>query len=497
VTPARALRWILQAADALAAAHDVGVVHRDLKPSNLLLTHDDRVKVVDFGVAKRRVETPGTGDILTSQGEVLGTPAYLSPEQLEHGLADERSDVWGLGCVLYELCVGGPPFGRANSAATTAAILRDEPPFPVNLTGAVVDVIQACLRKNSFARVASMRELSALVRDALDQSYPSTNAPAPTRPSERQSSHERVTHERPTATERTGRTASRTSQIPPSPTLPPTTERASEGPPRPNESIRPPMPSVDRIARGTDAALRPSTASRAARSSIVPPPLSSSERASHRPDSSSERPSFREGASGAVRVARGRMKGTAVRTGLLWFAARYGVEAIAQMCQLATPELRAMVRLDDPSFGIVASGWYDTRLVGELLGLLEDASAPDDGEAWVSDLAEAIAKDNVNGVYRSLFRLITTPSMLEANAQRVWRTYCDEGILVVHAPRAGELKLEIRYWTHHHAHACRVVGYAIQHVLRAVGYEALVIERVACVSQGDPSCGYEGIYLPK
>jgi hypothetical protein len=191
------------------------------------------------------------------------------------------------------------------------------------------------------------------------------------------------------------------------------------------------------------------------------------------------------------------MKGTAVRTGLLWFAERYGVEAIAQMCQQATPELKAMVRLDDPSFGIVASGWYDTRLVGELLGLLEAACAPDDGEVWVSELAEAIAKDNVSGVYRSLFRLITTPSMLEANAQRVWRTYCDEGILIVHAPRAGELKLEIRYWTHHHAHACRVVGYAIQHVLRAVGYEALVIERTACLSQGDPSCAYEGIYLPK
>ncbi|HEY2511555.1 MAG TPA: serine/threonine-protein kinase, partial [Polyangiaceae bacterium] len=117
VPPARALRWVLQATEALAAAHDVGVVHRDVKPSNLLLTHDDRIKVVDFGVAKRRVEAAGSGDVLTSQGEVLGTPAYLSPEQLEHGLADDRSDVWALGCVLYELCMGAPPFGRANSAA--------------------------------------------------------------------------------------------------------------------------------------------------------------------------------------------------------------------------------------------------------------------------------------------------------------------------------------------------------------------------------------------
>ena len=127
VPPSRALRWVIQAAEAIVAAHDLGVIHRDLKPSNLLLTHDDRIKVVDFGVAKRRID-PG-GDV-TTQGEVVGTPAYLSPEQLEHGLADERSDVWGLGCVLHELCVGAPPFGRASAAATTASILRDEPCLP-------------------------------------------------------------------------------------------------------------------------------------------------------------------------------------------------------------------------------------------------------------------------------------------------------------------------------------------------------------------------------
>jgi hypothetical protein len=129
--------------------------------------------------------------------------------------------------------------------------------------------------------------------------------------------------------------------------------------------------------------------------------------------------------------------------------------------------------------------------------MLEEAASIEDGDAWANHLAEAIAKDNVTGVYRSLFRLITTPSMLEANAQRVWRTYCDEGILVVNAPRAGELALEVRYWTHHHGLACRVVGYAIQHILRAVGYEGLVIERTQCVSEGDSVCAFEGMYLPK
>ncbi len=492
VTPARALRWVHQAADALAAAHDVGVVHRDLKPSNLLLTHDDRIKVVDFGVAKRRMDPSGSGDILTSQGEVLGTPAYLSPEQLEHGLADERSDVWGLGCVLYELCSGAPPFGRTNSAATTAAILRDEPAFPPNLTSAVIDVIQACLRKNSFGRVASMRELGALVRDALDQSHPPSSAPGP---AERQSGSER----------------SRGSSVRPSAAPP---ARPSESPPRASDTTRPPMSSAERASRSpSTAARRTATSSRALRSSTIAPALPA-ERHSLRPETMhpSERHSVREGAgregaareaspregaSGAVRVSRGRMKGTAVRTGLLWFAERYGTDTVHPLWERASSDLKAVVRLDDPSFGIVASGWYDTRLVGELLGMLELAAGTDEGDDWANEVAEAIAKDNVGGVYRSLFRLITTPAMLEANAQRVWRTYCDEGILVANAPRAGEVQLEIRYWTHHHAYACRVVGYAIQHVLRAVGYEALVIERTACVSDGDASCAFEGMYLPK
>jgi hypothetical protein len=198
-----------------------------------------------------------------------------------------------------------------------------------------------------------------------------------------------------------------------------------------------------------------------------------------------------------MRVARGRLKGTAVRTGLLWFARAYGHEALVRALNRLSTEARMMIRLDDPSYGIVASGWYETHLVGELLMVLEESVGTDDGEGWASQLAESIAKDNVGGVYRSLFRLITTPSMLEANAQRVWRTYCDEGVFVAHAPRPGELHMEIRHWTHHHPQTCRVVGYAIQHILRAVGYEGMVVERTQCVAAGDTLCAFEGVYLPK
>ena len=347
VSPPRALRWILQATDALAAAHDVGVVHRDLKPSNLLLTHDDRVKVVNFGVAKRRVEASGSGDVLTSQGEVLGTPAYLSPEQLEHGLADERSDVWGLGCVLYELCVGNPPFGRTNSAATTAAILRDEPVFPPTLTGAVVEVIQACLRKNSFVRVASMRELGALVRDALDQSYPPNTAPA--RPSDKQSASERISRS----------TSVRPSAIPPGPPVTSASsavDRISRGDTAQPPSVRPSgQASAERASRVPERtsvrserpSIRPERQSVGPERTSVGPERTSAlpERTSVRPERASVRPestanAMRDGASGAIRVARGRMKGTAVRTGLLWFAERHGMETVAGLWERSSPSCR-------------------------------------------------------------------------------------------------------------------------------------------------------------
>ncbi len=453
VPPMRALRWLSQATEALAAAHDVGVVHRDLKPSNLLLTHDDQIKVVDFGIAKRRIDS-GPTDVVTSQGEVLGTPAYLSPEQLEHGLADERSDVWGLGCVLYELCAGAPPFGRSSSASTTAAILRDDPVYPANIGGAVMDVIAACLRKNSFARVGSMRELGALVRDALDQPGGPTAASS-------------IAPDRGSTRERASRsTSARASAIPPS--WPPAQSSSYA-------SVSVPGSLTDAPSR---VVARPSSLSRALRGSTPPPPQSSS--------------SMR-----AAAPARGRMKGTAIRTALLWYAQQYGPGSVARALAEASPELQSIVRPDDQAFGVVASGWYDTRSIGEMLALLEQAADVDDSDAYTGALALAIARDNVSGVYRSLFRLITTPSMLEANGQRVWRTYCDEGTMIATSPRTGELHFEIRSWHHHHAQTCRLVGFAIQHVLREIGYEGLVIDRAACVSQGDMSCIFEGMYLAR
>jgi serine/threonine protein kinase len=439
-----AIRYAIQTAEALVAAHRAGVVHRDLKPSNLLLTTDGRVVLVDFGIAKRRAEVRD-GDILTSAREVIGTPAYLSPEQIEHGLADERSDVWALGCVLYEMVAGAPPFGRGGSA-TTAAILRDEPVFPPYVLSGIIDIVSACLRKSSFARIGSAGDLLPLLRGALEQAL---GDPGP-EGDRRSSSSMRVSAR-----------ASARASIPP-PTLgPPSRPRPPSIPPR-APSSRPPG------AR--------SSSMEAARSSSMPAARSS----------------------GSIRVAaaRGRLKGTAVRAGLLWFADTYGDALLARVMDHASPELRSLLRPGDPAFGIVASTWYETSLMGELIDLLDRVAAPDDSRELASRMASAVARDNVNGVYRALFRLIASPKLLEANAQRVWSTYVDEGTLSVRIIAAGSFEARIRGWTHHHVTICRLLRPFVEHMLRGVGYQALVVERVQCVDDSDGQCMLHGTWLP-
>jgi hypothetical protein len=133
--------------------------------------------------------------------------------------------------------------------------------------------------------------------------------------------------------------------------------------------------------------------------------------------------------------------------------------------------------------------------VGELLEHLEKLADPDDPEAYVNALTTAIAKDNVGGIYKSLFRLISTPSMLEANAQRVWRTYLDEGTCTARVPSPGKIGFEVRGWQHHQPTVCRVVGFMMQNVLRAVGYTALIVERTHCAADGDGLCAFDGMYL--
>lgn len=485
------LGYAIQVAEALAAAHDAGVVHRDLKPSNVLLTPERRIVLVDFGIAKRRGEAR-EGDVLTSAREVLGTPAYLSPEQLDHGLADERSDIWALGCLLYEMLVGVPPFGRGGSA-TTAAILRDEPFYPSHVPAEVANVISSCLRKNSFARVASPRELLVLLRDAVSSmrnGSPSTRFDRPsssTRPASRSGARISTTPPPPDLAMQAPpfpRPAASRSVPPPSQPAP--SNRISNAPAARGSRSASRTPSLPSVAPAPVSRLpgppshSPSASSPAARRSTVPP---------------SAAPSSPPGAPGTIRpsTTRGRIKGTAIRAATSWFVEKYGEAAMDRVFERCVPGPKPRVR--DPVFGVMASAWYDVQLAGEFVRALEHEAAPGESAEFLSRLGAAIARDNVNGVYRALFRLVASPQLLEANAQRVWQTYSDEGTFTVRrleTPQGVSFEATIRGWTHHHEAVCRLVAPITEHALRSLGYGALVVQRRGCTAQGGTLCAFEG-----
>ncbi len=162
------LRLGHQLADALAHAHDHGVVHRDFKSANVTLTPEGRAKVLDFGLAKRlsAKETDEATTLsratLTEAGTIAGTPAYMAPEQLRGLPADARSDVWALGVVLYELAAGKRPFqGNTGFELSSAIFSQAPPPLPSAISRALQAVIERCLAKEAAGRYQRGSEVRA------------------------------------------------------------------------------------------------------------------------------------------------------------------------------------------------------------------------------------------------------------------------------------------------------------------------------------------------
>ena len=166
---------LAQAADGLGAAHDNGIVHRDVKPANLIVTPDRQVKVTDFGIARA---AEGVG--LTSTGEVMGTPQYLSPEQAQGLTATPASDVYSLGVVAFECLAGRRPFVAETAVATALAHLREPvPDLPPSIPGDLAAVVRRSLAKDPAERFVDGRAFAAALRSPATVAAPVVVAPVP------------------------------------------------------------------------------------------------------------------------------------------------------------------------------------------------------------------------------------------------------------------------------------------------------------------------------
>jgi serine/threonine protein kinase/WD40 repeat protein len=187
----KAVEIAVQIAHGLAASHEKGIIHRDLKPANVFITRDGHVKILDFGIAKLAHPDPVprpitlTPEPSTETGSVLGTVGYMSPEQVRGLPADQRTDIFSFGCVIYEMLSGRSPFRRDTAPETMTAILHDNPPALAGIgreiPQALEGVVNRCLEKRPEDRFSSARDLGFALQ-AVVESVPREAAPRPEEP---------------------------------------------------------------------------------------------------------------------------------------------------------------------------------------------------------------------------------------------------------------------------------------------------------------------------
>jgi serine/threonine protein kinase len=192
-----ALSIAREIAEALEAAHDRAIIHRDLKPGNIALTTDGHVKVLDFGLAKvtevagaasvgvENAPTVTTADLMTDVGAILGTAAYMSPEQARGRVVDKRCDIWAFGCVLYEMLTGRRAFPGQTTSDTIAAVLEREPAWdrlPDATPSGIRRLIRRCLEKTLKRRLRDIGDARIELEDALAGASDTTVAGRPIAP---------------------------------------------------------------------------------------------------------------------------------------------------------------------------------------------------------------------------------------------------------------------------------------------------------------------------